>query len=89
VTIAQYNALVKRVEDLERFIQCSRGEPGPAGPPGPPGPPGTSPDPAALAGQLPPIRIQTLNPNGTVYQSAEARLGDLIRLRSVPTPAPR
>ena len=33
---------------------------------------------------LPPIRIQTLKPDGTVHQDATAHLGDLIKLKAVP-----
>jgi hypothetical protein len=32
---------------------------------------------------LPPIRIQTLDPNGDVRQDVDARLGDLVRLKPI------
>ena len=64
-----------------------QGERGPAGPKGDKGDPGECPDieaiVAAAVAELPPLRIQTLNPDGTVHQDVEARLGDLIKLRPV------
>jgi len=62
------------------------GEAGPTGPSGPAGQDGAAAepvDPAELAEQLPPLRIQTLNPDGSVHDDVEARLGDLVRLRSL------
>jgi S1-C subfamily serine protease len=38
---------------------------------------------AAKMAELPPLRIQTLKPDGTIHQDVEARLGDLIRLKPV------
>lgn len=35
------------------------------------------------AGKLPPLRIQTLNPDGSVHQDVQARLGDLVKLKPV------
>lgn len=78
-----------------RGDQGQQGEPGPRGPqgePGPPGPPGANGSTptidykalaAELAKQLPPIRIQTLNLDGSVHQDVTARLGDLIRLKPI------
>jgi len=62
-----------------------RGSVGPAGPVGPQGPPGqTGPQgPPIDIKSLPPLRIQTLNPDGSVRQDVEARLGDLIRIQPV------
>jgi tetrahydromethanopterin S-methyltransferase subunit G len=41
--------------------------------------------PAAVdTSSIPPIRIQTLNIDGTVHQDVQARLGDLIKLEPIP-----
>ena len=69
--------------------QGSEGKLGPQGPPGPAGSPGETPQidydalADAIAKKLPPIRIQTLNLDGSVHQDATARLGDLIKLRPI------
>jgi hypothetical protein len=34
-----------------------------------------------------PLRIQTLNPDGTVHQDVSARLGDMVRLKPIPMPS--
>ncbi len=65
-----------------RGLPGAQGVSGAAGLHGPPGPLAVF-DYAALVKKLPKIRIQTLNQDGSVYQDAEARLGDLIKLKPV------
>jgi len=90
---AELQALRDEIKGLKAEIAALRAEvkqvakqPGPAGkdgavgPQGPPGKDGAPCDYEALVKRLPPIRIQTLNQDGTVHQDAEARLGDLVRL---------
>jgi len=83
--LARQAARIDALEKQLALVQATAGPPGApgkdgaAGPAGPTGPPGM---PAALD-SLPPIRIQTLNPDGTVHQDAQARLGDLIRLKPI------
>lgn len=78
-----------------RLTPVIPGPPGPQGPPGrdgamgPAGPPGapatvdTQALAVAISKALPPIRLQTLNPDGTVHQQADARLGDLVRIKPI------
>jgi len=67
------------------------GAPGPAGPAGPPGAKGDPGPPGAPGkdGVLPrgTITIQTIDENGKVLQTAEARLGETIQLQLIPVEA--
>lgn len=84
--LAAIEELRLKIESLE-LTPGPQGQPGkdgatdPTGPQGPAGMPGK--DATYDPSQLPPLRIQTLNPDGTVHQDVTARLGDLIRLKPV------
>lgn len=56
------------------------GETGAAGPAGPPGRPGRDAD----LTQLPPIRLELYDTDGTKYDETEAYLGETVKLKLVP-----
>jgi len=86
---AELEQRVKALEDAPNpvLMPGPKGQKGDKGDRGEKGDPGDCPDideiMAAAVAKLPPLRIQTLNPDGTVHQDVEARLGDLIKLRPV------
>lgn len=90
---ARVAALERKISQCPPVIAGPPGLPGPAGPAGPQGPQGLAGVPGkdahvdyravadAVAKALPAIRLQTLNPDGSIRQTADARLGDLVRLK--------
>jgi len=77
-------AIIEKLKQDAEFIAATTGQAGKDGKDGQDGIPGQpGADGIIDLSTLPPIRIQTLNQDGSVYQDVQARLGDLLRLKPV------